>query len=234
MKTMLGVSFAVAILLEIHPASAYVYDVHPCTPGIDCPDMTHSDSSPAPPPTNADFQNFYGAQLGFDLSGDSFTWTGKAVNGYWFGLVDDTSFGIHSSYLWNGSTVLCCTMDEPYQIVDANYVGLFVGNDIYGYSNAGQPVYPGFLAGPGGPYALPPVEFALTAEGTDYLASLGNPPIRFVAMGDAYDMLGQWDGGYLLFSANDDGGPLARAPEPVSALLLLPGLALLRRFKRRQ
>jgi hypothetical protein len=222
----------VLVVLVFSPTRAGpVYDIVECTLGISCNIGSHG-SSLGMGPSNADFQAFYSANLGVDLSGDTFAWSQASNgNGDTFGHVDDTDYGIHTAYLWSGSSMLCCTIDDPYVIVDGNDFGLFIGNDISFTSNAGQPVYPGFLAGAGGPFALTPWDYGLTSEARDFLAANNYPPISFVAIDDNAVILAQWQSGWLKFVPLIVTNP--SVPEPAGVLLLLPALLLVRRFRRR-
>lgn len=211
--------------LSTGPAAAMIlYDAFPCTPGIDCIFGSHGTSSGSGP-ANADFQNFFAAQLGFDTSSDVFTWSESSnANGYYFGHVDDHQFAIHTAYLWNGSTLLCCTLDDPYAITDGNDHNLFIGDDPYGVSNAGQFLYPAFLAMPGGPYGLPPADYALTPPA---MALIGDNwwSVQFEAIDNGDRILARWDGptGWLVLVPEFKA--CCSAPEPATALLLAPLLA---------
>lgn len=224
--------FAIATLvLSFASASAgLVYNVKACTPGVDCTIGSHGTSSGSGP-SNADFRTFFSTQLGVDLSSDTFTWsTASNANGYMFGHVDDTTFNIHTAYLWNGSSLQCCTLDEPYAITDGNDHNLFIGIDPAGVSNAGQPLSPAFLAGPGGPMGLAPVDYTLTAAA---LALIGDAwgSVQFQNIDNANVILASWDGptGWLLFTPETT----VPAPEPAAALLLVPALLMMRRVRRR-
>ena len=232
MKTILAVSFALAVI-ALRPADAIVYDAYACTLGVDCFDISHSVPG-TPGPTNADFQAFYGAQLGLDLSGDTFTWTSHtAPTGDWFGVGDDFSAGIHAAYLWHDGAIVCCTLDDPYEIIDGNILGVFVGSDVYGVSNAGQPLYPAFVATVGGPAGLVPIDYQLSEQAMAFLSPDNDfHPVTFVGVPDGYGILAHWDFGYFELGPAE-GPPLAHAPEPASALLLLPVLAVLRRRLKR-
>lgn len=231
MKLALLLTFAG--LLSVGQASATIlYDAHPCTPGVDCTVLGHGTSSGSSP-GNGDFQTFFAAQLGFDTSSDMFSWTEFTnANGYYFGHVDDSDFGIHTAYLWNGSSMLCCTLDDPYAIADGNDHDLFIGEDLYFVSNAGQPLYPAFLAGPGGPDGLPPVSYALTPAA---LALIGDNwwSVQFLAIDNNDSILASWTGGWLQFDRGTI-SPNPDVPEPATALLLAPLLAGAIGWRRRR
>jgi hypothetical protein len=220
--------FSIATLvLSVASASAgLVYNAKVCTPGVNCTIGSHGTSSGSGP-SNADFRTFFSTQLGVDLSSDNFTWETKSnANGYFFGHVDDATFNIHTAYLWNGSSLQCCTLDEPYAITDGNDHNMFIGIDPAGVSNAGQPLSPAFLAGPGGPLGLAPLSYTLTPEA---LALIGDAwlSVAFQSIDNSNKILASWSGsGMLLFT------PVA-TPEPAAALLLLPALLMMRRFRRR-
>jgi hypothetical protein len=224
---MRGAIFAIATLvLSLVPASAgLVYDARTCTPGADCTIGGHGTSSGAGP-GNADFQTFFEALLGVDLSSETFTWNVKSnANGYLFGRVDDPGFSISTSYLWNGSSLLCCWLDDPYAITDGNDHNLFIGTDPNGISNLGQPISPAFLAEPGGPMGLAPLDYTLTPEAMALIGDLGYTVV-FLSIDNSNVILASWAGpGALLLT------PVA-TPEPAAALLLLPALLMARRFRR--
>jgi hypothetical protein len=230
MKTLALCAFAL-MACAAPAAPVLVYDAAACVPGINCTIGGHG-SSPGSGPANSDFQTFFSAQFGIDLSGDSFTWTTASnANGDAFGHVDDTDFGIHTAYLWNGSAVLCCTLDDPYAIADGNDHDHFIGEDLYGVSNSGQPLFPAFLAGPGGPEAMAPLDYALSPEATALIGDIWWS-VRFVAIANDDTILATWGGptGWLIFTP---GGAAPSVPEPVSILLLVPALAAMRRRLRR-
>lgn len=222
--------FAMAtLILSLASASAgLVYNAKACTPGVDCTIGSHGTSS-GTGPSNADFRTFFTTHLGVDLSSDNFTWTTASnANGYVFGHVDDTTFNIHTAYLWNGSSLQCCTLDDPYAIADGNDHNIFIGTDLYGVSNAGQPIFPAFLAVPGGPDALTPLDYALTPAAE---ALIGDAwfTVVFQSIDNSNTILASWAGptGWLLLT------PDASVPEPAAALLLVPALMMMRRFRRR-
>lgn len=222
--------FLIAVLvlvLSLAPASAgLVYNVRTCTPGVDCTIGSHGTSSGSGP-TNADFQTFFEKLLGVDLSSETFTWNTKSnANGYIFGRVDGPDFSISTSYLWNGSSLLCCWLDDPYAITDGNDHNIFIGTDPNGISNFGQPLLPAFLAQPGGPMGLTPLDYSLTPEALTLIGDAGYT-IVFQSIDNSDKILASWSGpGMLLFT------PVA-TPEPAAALLLLPALLMMRRFRRR-
>jgi len=236
MKRILATAALVAaglVSLPAHGVPSLFYHVRACTPGIDCDVAPHATAPGSPGPTNADFQQFYGTKLGVDLSGDTFAWSASTnANGYWFGSVNDTTDGIRTSYLWHTDRFVCCTIDEPYLIVDGNDSNLFIGTDMNGASNAGQPLYPAFIASPGGPTALPPFDYGLTL---DSLKLVGNNmwSVRPVAIDDGERILASWNGptGWLEFDPVDFRPPLL--PEPATALLAVPFVLILLRFRRR-
>ena len=221
------------LVLGLAPASAGMgYDARACTPGFDCAIGSHGTSSGSGP-SNADFRTFFTTNLGVDLSSDNFTWTmASNANGYVFGHVDDTTFNIHTAYLWNGSSLQCCTLDDPYAITDGNDHDIFIGTDLAAVSNAGQPLFPAFLAGPSGPDALAPIDYALTPAAE---ALIGDAwfSVVFQSIDDDNVILASWAGptGWLLFTPGTIISP-APAPEPAAALLLLPALLLMRRLRR--
>lgn len=224
---------AAALTLAAHagPVKLY-YDAVPCTPGMDCFIAPHGTSPGSAAPTNTAFQQFFGTELGMDLSGDTFTWSQATNgNGYWFGSVDDGAHSIHTSYLWLNDHFLCCTADAPYGIVDGNDHNFFIGNDPNGVSNAGQPLFPAFIAQPGGAFALPPLEYGLSPK---TLKLLGGDmySVRFVAIDDGDRILANWDGptGWLEFLPADFTPP--SVPEPATALLTVPALLLFLRRRR--
>lgn len=226
MKSLLALSFALGVM-TLQPADARAFDAYACILGIDCIDVSHTPGS-STGPANADFQDFYGTQLGRDLSGDAFTWTSTVTPiGDWFGKADDFNAGIHATYLWHDGAIICCTLDEPYTIIDGNLLGEFVGYDPNGISNAGQPLFPAFFAFAGGPTALAPMEYELSDEAMAFLSPDGAfHPVDFVGIQDGYGILAHWDFGYFnLVPA--EGPPLASDPEPAGALILLPALVLL-------
>jgi hypothetical protein len=219
--------FAMATLvLSLASASAgLVYNAKACTPGVDCTIGSHGTSSGSGP-SAADFRTFFSTQFGVDLSSDTFTWETKTnANGYFFGRVDDTTYNIHTAYLWNGSSLQCCLLDEPYAITDGNDHNMFIGIDPADVSNDGQPISPAFLAGPGGPMGLAPVSYTLTPEATALIGDLWYTVV-FQSIDNSNTILASWAGGALLFT------PVA-TPEPAAALLLLPALLMMRRFRRR-
>jgi hypothetical protein len=218
--------FAIATLvLCLAPASAgLVFNARICTSDVDCTIGSHGTSSGAGP-SNADFQTFFEALLGGDLSSDIFTWDKNSnANGYIFGRVDDAYFGIHTFYLWNGSKLLCCWLDEPYAITDGNDHNMFIGVDPNGISNAEQPIAPAFLAGPGGPMGLAPISYTLTPEAAALIGDLWYTVV-FQSIDNNNVILATWARGTLLFTPG-------ATPEPAAALLLLPALVMMRRFRR--
>ncbi len=175
-----------------------------------------------PGPTNQDFINFFSLNLNTNLTGDTFIWGGSSnARGDWFGTVSDTMDGIHTSYVWNGGQVLCCLLDEPYTIVDGNDRGLFIGEDIYGVSSGGQPLYPTFLATLPGLFALTPVAYDLTPHAKSITVS----GAEFVSIDDNNRILAiGGPTGWLEFDP---------VPEPATALTLIPLLAGFFLYRRR-
>jgi len=216
-------AFCALLLLPAQATPSLWYHARACTPGVDCDVSSHGTASGSPAPTNADFQQFFGAELGVDLSGDSFVWsTATNANGDRFGSVDDAANGIHTSYLWQNDHFVCCTIDEPYEIADGNDRGLFIGLDENGASNSGQPIFPAFLAEAGGPLALTPFDYGLTP---DSLAFIGNDAssVRFLAIDDGDRILASWSRGWLEFDVVE----FNPVPEPATAWLILPVALLL-------
>jgi hypothetical protein len=218
-------AFATLVLSVASASAGLVYNVKACTPGVACTIGSHGTSSGSGP-SNTDFRTFFSTQLGVDLSSDTFTWsTASNANGYMFGHVDDATFNIHTAYLWNGSSLQCCILDDPYAITDGNDHNLFIGIDPADVSNAGQPLSPAFLAGPGGPMGLAPVSYTLTPEAAALIGDLWYT-VAFQSIDNNNVILASWLGGTLLFT------PVA-TPEPAAALLLLPALLMVGRFRRR-
>ncbi|GAA0534201.1 hypothetical protein FHS83_003029 [Rhizomicrobium palustre] len=223
MKTLLALS--AAFMLGAPASAALLYDAHSCTPGISCAVTSHG-SSLGTGPSNADFQSFFAANLGFDTSADTFTWTASSnANGYFFGNVSDSQYAINTSYLWNSSGVICCTIDEPYAIADGNDHNLFIGSDIYGQSGQ-QYLWAEFIANPGGTFALTGIPLQLTPQAYSMLGA-DLISVQFLAIDNSDRILARWSQGWLEFDPASSSNP--GIPEPATALLALPLLLLLRR-----
>lgn len=216
----------VACLFAAPAGASMLYDVHSCTPGVNCAVGSHG-TSPGVGPTNADFRMFFTTQLGVDLSSDNFTWTmGSNANGYVFGTVDDTDDNIHTSYLWNSGGLMCCTVDAPYSVVDGNDHDLFIGAGAWNQSSPQWP-WDAFIVSPGGPFALTAVPFDLTPHGMSVVGA-DLLSVQFTAIDNADRILAQWSQGWLEFDS-----VAAAVPEPASLLLLAPALLALRRRRTR-
>lgn len=223
MKTLFYTAFAAIFGVATQSASALpytmLYDAHACVLGVTCHVAGHGTAS-GPGPTNQDFFDFFSQYIFVSPADGNFSWETKSnKRGDWFGLVDGPD-GIHTSYVWHGGKVLCCLLDEPYTITDGNDHGLFIGEDIYGTSNSGQPFYPTFLAVQWGPYALAPVSYALTAHAWSVTGGWAD----FVSIDDKDRILAiGGPTGWLEFDP---------VPEPATALILAPLLAFA--FRRRR
>ena len=58
-----------------------------------------------------------------------FDWnvTGSTSSGILVGRVDDTQDGIHTGFVYRDGSIVCCTEDDPFALLDINENGLMVG-----------------------------------------------------------------------------------------------------------
>jgi hypothetical protein len=209
-----------ALALFAQPAAAaLLYDAHFCVRFVTC--KVNDPTSFVPDSfSTGDVRGFLETHLGLDLSGaemDLSNIRGNA-NGDVFGRVDIFEFGIHTQFAAHDGITVCCILDEPYEIVDENDNGLFVGYDPNGISNDGQPLYPAFLARVGGPDGLPPVPYLLTPNASELIHGL----TEFIAIDNENRILAQQftPDGRLVASLELD--PVI--PEPPGALVMIPML----------
>ncbi|HUO98011.1 MAG TPA: hypothetical protein VMU01_05050 [Rhizomicrobium sp.] len=215
------------LALSAQPAAAtLLYDAHFCTPGATC-NVNGPTSFPSSYSADdvRDFLQQAFADYGWnvDLSGAQVDLSNvqENWNGDVFGRVDINDFGIHTYFAVHNGAVVCCLIDEPYEIVDVNDNGLFIGNDVYDVSNQGQPLYPGFLAMSGGSLALPPVPYVLTPNARQLIDGY----TEFVAIDDKNRILAEQFTVPDIYHGMKFEGWLELdpvVPEAPSALLVLP------------
>jgi hypothetical protein len=67
------------------------------------------------------------------LTPGMFSWSiaGSAPGGIVIGRVDGIS-GIHTGFVFRGGKIVCCTLDDPFALLDMNIKGVMAGTDEFG------------------------------------------------------------------------------------------------------
>lgn len=194
-QKLLGLSAAVLFMASLSSRTAYaapVYRIDPCSfqGGCQVTETQHGTGS-SPGPTNADFVSFYSSTfpdsiIGPDPQFDGFI-TGISADGTVIGEVlggNDVISAFDTQFVFEGGSITCCIIDEPYRFFDINNNDLIVG----GSPDEGSSglLSPAFLAQGGCEFSACEIPFNLTPSAAAYFAALypfGRPSnFAFVAI----------------------------------------------------
>jgi hypothetical protein len=179
-QKLLGLGAAIVFLASLFSSTAHaelIYRIDPCSfqGGCQVTETQHGTGS-SPGPTNADFVSFYSSIFPESITGPDpqFDWfiTGISADGTVIGEVlggNDVVSAFDTQFVFEGGSITCCTIDEPYRFFDINNNDLIVG----GSPDEGSSglLSPAFLAQGGCGGEACEIPFNLTPTAAAYFSS---------------------------------------------------------------